>query len=73
MNYAGKPFAATGAFDVPGLLSNKADGTLDVNPERRRAPWASSTSVTFPPGCIAGLAPEFPARTASRVLILRSS
>lgn len=58
MNYAGKPFAATGAFDVPGLLSNKADGTLDVNPGGARP--VGQLDLRDVPTAIAGLAPSKP-------------
>lgn len=58
MNYAGKPFAATGSFDVPGLLSNKADGTLDVNPGGARP--VGQLDLRDVPTAIAGLAPSKP-------------
>lgn len=58
MNYAGKPFAATGAFDVPGLLSNKADGTLDVNAGGARP--VGQLDLRDVPTAIAGLVPSKP-------------
>lgn len=58
MTYAGKPFAATGGFDVPGLLSNKADGTLDVNPAGARP--VGSLDLRDVPTALAGLMPSKP-------------
>lgn len=58
MTYAGKPFAASGAFDVPGLLSNKADGTLDINPGGARP--VGQLDLRDVPTAIAGLVPSKP-------------
>ncbi len=58
MTYAGKPFAASGAFDVPGLLSNKPDGTLDINPGGARP--VGQLDLRDVPTAIAGLVPSKP-------------